>query len=213
MTVTADQTTHRSSPYQGTGGLWLKANPAEVADWIRAGVVPAVVTACPGWSVVCPSAEPETPAPYDDATLLMAARHVPARLGPAVGFFEIGRRAVITVQLPSRRRRVRWLVWERGRGLMPAPGLSQAPLPLLLRATGRGSRQELQEILDERDLAPHILLAAVAAVLELPRPRLLIDQPQLGSDSVTANPDPVEVDRFITTVADAARLHDERADV
>lgn len=191
--------------------LLLRASPPEVSAWVRKGVVPVTVAPLPDWTVVMPTGDPFVGAPYDDSLTMLACRHVPRRLGPALGFFAIGGRGVITVQGRSRRRRVRWVVWEPERGVVRPAGLDLAPPSMLIRAAGGGDRAELVEILAERHLAPHKLLAATTAVLGLPGGRLLIDPAGVDDleGAIDREPQEREVAYFEDAVRDSVQLRRE----
>lgn len=193
------------------GLLLLRGAPPEVSDWVRRGVVPVTVAPLPGWTAVLPNGPSRAEPPYDDALTLLAARHVPPKVAPAIGFFAIGGRAVITVQTRSVRRHVRWVVWDPARGVLRPPDLAVAPPQLLLRAAGGGDRRELVEILAERHLAPHKLLAAVTAVLGLPGGRLLIDRAEVEDIAGAIDREPLEreVGYFEDAVKDSVRLRRE----
>lgn len=193
------------------GLLLVRGAPPEVSAWARRGVVPVTVAPLPGWTAVLPNGPSLAGAPYDDALTVLAARHVSPKIGPALGFFAIGGRAVITVQTRSLRRRIRWVVWDPTRGIQRPPDLEVAPPSMLLRVAGGGSKRELVEILAERHLAPHKLLAAVTAVLELPGGRLLIDRGGVDdlAGAIDREPSGAEVAYFEDAVRDAVLLRRE----
>lgn len=196
---------------QQAGLLLLRGAPPEVSDWVRKGVVPVTVAPLAGWTAVLPNGHSRAEPPYDDALTMLAARHVPPRLGPAIGFFAIGGRGIITVQTRSLRRRIRWVVWDPVRGVVRPPDLALAPPPMLLRVAGGGDRRELIEILEERHLAPHKLLAAVTAVLELPGGRLLVDPTEVSDIEGAIDREPLdrEVAYFEDAVRDSVQLRRE----
>lgn len=193
-----------------TGLLLLRGPFSEVAPWVRRGVVPAVVVPLEGWTAVLPEAHSAVDPPYTDGALLAAGRHVPRKLGPALGFWLVDGRGVITVQTRGRRG-IRWVVWDPERGVVTPPGLPVAGPVTLQRLAGAGSRQELVEILHERYIQPDRLLAAVVSVLDLPGATLLIDANRVeelpGATSVL--PAPREVRYFNDAVRDAVTLRAE----
>lgn len=196
---------------QQAGLLLLRGAPPQVSDWARRGVVPVTVAPLEGWTAVLPNGASRAGAPYDDALTLLAARRVPAKLGPALGFFAIRGRGVITVQSGALRRGVRWVLWDPDRGVLRPPDLACAPPPMLLRVAGGGDRRELIEILGERHLAPHRLLAAVTAVLGLPGGRLLIDRAEVDRIDGAIDREPLdrEVGYFEDAVRDSVQLRSE----
>lgn len=193
-----------------TGLLLLRGPFSEVAPWVRRGVVPAVVVPMDRWTAVLPEAQSSADPPYKDGALLSAGRHVPRKLAPALGFWVVDGRAIITVQTRGRRG-IRWVVWEPERGVVTPPELPVAGPVTLQRLAGAGSRNELVEILHERFIQPDRLLAAVVAVLELPGAKLLIDPAGVndlpGATSVL--PAPREVQYFNDAVRDAVTLRQE----
>lgn len=192
-------------------GLLLMRGPLpDVATWLRRGVVPATVAPLEGWTAVFPEPRSFAEPPYADGTLLMANRRIPRNLGPAIGFWVVDGRAVITVQTRGRGG-VRWVVWEHERGLVEPPGLPVAGPVTLQRVAGGGSRAELVEILHELYVQPDRLLAAVVSVLELPGARLLVDSSGVAElpGAVSVLPAPREIDYFNDAVRDAVALRQE----
>lgn len=204
-------THHRPSAGEERSGLLLlRGGLAEVAAWVRRGVVPAVVVPMEDWTAVLPGERSFAQEPYTDGALLLAGRHIPRKLGPALGFWIVQDRAVITVQTRGRRG-IRWVVWEPERGIITPPDLPVAGPVTLQRVAGAGTRGELVEILHELYIRPDRLLAAVVAVLELPGARLLVDASGVadlpGATSVL--PAPREVGYFNDAVRDAVTLREE----
>lgn len=193
-----------------TGLLLLRGAVADVSAWVRRGVVPAAVVPMEGWTAVLPESRSYAEPPYTDGGLLFAGRHVPRKLGPALGFWIVEGRAVITVQTRGRRG-IRWVVWEPEHGIVTPPDLPVAGPVTLQRLAGAGRRAELVEILHELYVQPDRLLAAVVAVLELPGARLLVDASGVadlpGATSVL--PAPREVAYFNDAVRDAVTLRQE----
>lgn len=204
-----------TSPHPGVGddpaGLLLLRGPLpEVTTWVRKGVVPATVVPMDGWTAVLPESRSFAEPPYADGTVLLASRPVPRKLGPALGFWVVGARAMITVQTRGRGG-ARWVVWEPERGIVVPPGLPQAGPVTLQRVAGGGSRRELVEILHELYVQPDRLLAAVVAVLGLPGARLMVDASGAAAlpGAVSVLPAPREVGYFNDAVRDAVKLRQE----
>ncbi|CAN5470445.1 hypothetical protein BH23ACT6_BH23ACT6_24230 [soil metagenome] len=157
-------------------GLWLShGRLSDVNSWAAKTVVPVVVTRMGLHTVLVPRGRSAIGAPYDDAATLCAARPAPSRLAPAIGFWVIEERAVITVQLSGWRRQVRWVVWDPERGVLRPPGVESAGPAQVLRAAGGGARRDLVEMLAERHHPPARLLAAVVSLLGLPGAEVLLD--------------------------------------
>lgn len=192
------------------GLLLLRGSIPEVSAWLRKGVVATTVIPLEGWTAVLPESRAFADPPYVDGGVLLAGRRVPRRLGPALGFWVVDGRAVLTAQTRGRRG-IRWVVWEPEVGIVAPPGLLSAGPVTLQRLAGGGSRSELVEILHELYVQPDRLLAAVAAVLELPGARLLVD-PSSATElpgAVSVLPAPKEVGYFNDAVRDAVTLRRE----
>lgn len=189
----------------------IRGELAQVSAWARRGVVPVTVAPLDdGWVGVLPHGGSMVQAPYDDPLLLLAARRLPARLRPALGFFVVQDRAVITVHRPGLRR-VRWVVWEPERAVVRPPGLRPALPSHVISVARRADREDLISILQERHLPAARMLAAVVAVLELPGARLLVDQDevdQLGG-AVSRIPEAHHLEFFEDAVRDAVLLRRE----
>lgn len=194
----------------GAGLLLLRGPVSEVSAWLRKGVVPATIVPVDGWTAVLPEARAYTDPPYADGMLLLAGRRVPRNLGPALGFWVIDGRAVITAQTKGRRD-IRWVVWEPEVGIVSPPGLPSAGPITLQRLAGGGSRSELVEILRELYVQPDRLMAAVVSVLGLPGAKLLVDSGGAEGlpEAVSVLPAPKEIGYFNDAVHDAVRLRQE----
>lgn len=208
--------TPASTPRPGddpTGLLLLAGARKEVDAWVAKHVAPLAVAPLEGWTLVVAVGSSRVGAPYDDAATVLAARPVPARTGPALGFFEIDGRAVVTLHTTSRRRNPTWVVWEQDVGLLRPPGLDLAGPADLVRAAGRpgATRNELVDLLHETQARPVTMLQAVMATLELPGTRFL-GEPGLVADLPGAQvhqPDARQVGWFEDSVADSVRLRRE----
>lgn len=202
-------------PTAGTSsGLVLLAGPRGEADaWVKKGVVPAVVAHVPGWTLVVGAGESRIGPPYDDAALLLAARAVPEKLAPALGFFEIDGRAVVTAHAPGRSRGIGWVVWEPGLGLLRPPGLPLAGPAEIARVAGAPpeARDELVDLLHETRSQPRTMLQAVMATLHLPAARI-VAEPWSAihlPGAVHHDASVREVALFDDAVADSVRLRQE----
>lgn len=196
-----------------TGVLLLGGDRGEVDGWVAHHVAPLVVAPVERWTLVVAAGPSRVGAPYDDAATVLAARPVPAKAGPALGFFEIDGRAVVTVHAGGRRKAPSWVVWEPDLGLLRPPGLDLAGPAEVVRAAGRPSavRDELVDLLHETSARPVTMLQAVMATLELPGTRYLTD-PAPAAELPGARrhePDAREVGWFEDAVADSVRLRRE----
>ncbi|NLG20548.1 MAG: hypothetical protein GX555_03830 [Actinomycetales bacterium] len=193
-----------------TGLLLLRGPVPDVSAWLRRGVVPTTVVPLEGWTAVVPEGRSFAEPPYADGNVMLAGRPVPRKLGPALGFWVIDGRAIITVQTKGRGG-IRYVVWEPERGIVSPPGLTVAGPVTLQRVAGGGNRAELVEILRELYVQPDRLLAAVVSVLELPGAKMLIDPGRVPDlpDAVSVLPAPKEVGYFNDAVKDAVALRQE----
>lgn len=193
-------------------GLWLSnGRLSYVNTWAAKSVVPVLVTRMGLHTALVPRGRSAIGAPYDDAATLCAARSAPTRLAPAIGFWVIDERAVITVQLSGWRRQVRWVVWDPERGVLRPPGVEAATPTHVLSAARGGTRRNLVELLAERHHPPARLLAAVVGTLGLPGAEVLLDPEaaQRWSRAHVHDPAPREVGYFEDSVKHAVALRRE----
>ncbi len=150
--------------------------------WARRGLGPLVVGPLEGWTVVLPDGPPAARFPYDDAVRTLAGRPVGVRMRPALGFFQVGRQAVVTVHPEAWRAVERWAIWTPRDALVVAPGLPTArPSDLVLAAGLHGeaaARAEgnLRALLANGGLDAFEVLASVLVELGLPGRDLLTGQ-------------------------------------
>ncbi|MGC5586078.1 hypothetical protein [Ornithinimicrobium sp. W1665] len=208
-----DRTSASASATLPTALLLLGGPRERVADWVGRSVVPLVWAPAGRWSLVVAVGGTRTGPPYDDGALLLAGRPVPGRTGPALGFFEVGGRAVVTLHTAGRRRGPGWVVWEPEVGLVRPPGLDLAGPGEIVRAAGcpARSREELVDLLHETRPRPVTMLQAVMATLGLPGPRLLQDPARAEDLPGAARHEPSgrQVTWFEDAVADSVRLRRE----
>lgn len=200
------------------GVLLVRSDLAETHRWAARGVVPVTLVPTEGWVAVVPSGAPGTRAPYRDPALLLAARRVPARQVPALGFFVVEGRAVITVHARRLLGRTSWVVWDPSDGVVHPSGLSLAgPTQVAqVAAGGRPSQRivaDLRTCLAQRSRPADRVLAAAMAILDLPGIPWLADPASAvrATDAERVDPDPEHAARFDATVRDAVRLRDELA--
>lgn len=205
--------TTRPDPLPGdnqVGLLLVRAPAPEVTQWLRRGVVPATVAPLQGWTAVVPDGPSRAQPPYGDGVMLLASRRVPRKLGPALGFWVIDGRGVLTVQTRGGGK-PRWVVWQPEVGLVSAPGLPSVGPLTLMRLAGGGDRAELVELFGELYVQPDRLLAAVVASLDLPGARLVVDQESVADlpGAVPVEPAVRQVAWFDDAVKDAVALRKE----
>lgn len=160
--------------------MLVSGSTSTATDWVRRGVVPCHVATHPSWTVVSPAA-PRTavPEPYDDALTVLAARHVPTRLAPAIGLFAIGGAVVVTAQGPGWRAVKRWALRGRQREMVRGPDLPALRPEDLHRVLATASGQRLVHLSDvvalwgRSDLTDREWLVEATHVLGLPGGRVL----------------------------------------
>ncbi|MGB7449000.1 MAG: hypothetical protein WA892_07725 [Ornithinimicrobium sp.] len=193
-------------------GLWLcRGHTEEVNAWAAKSVVPLLVARRGPHTAVVPRGSSAVGAPYDDAATLCAARPAPKKVAPAIGFWVIDDRAVITVQAASLRRRIRWVIWDPERGVIRPPGVEVATPQQVLSAAGDGDREELVDMLSERAHPPSRLLSAVVTVLGLPGADALLDPAVADTwpSGTRHEPDLRQVEFFEDAVKHAVALRRE----
>ena len=193
---------------QGARGLLLvSGDPARVAGWVRRGLVACQVVPLGRWSALVP-AEPGSRAkpPYDDAVAVLAARPVPARLRPALGFYEVEDRAVVTVSPRGWRSGQRWLVWRPGTGVGRLQDLEPARIADLVGAAGRTARPaEVSRVLGDPAGTVAQVLDNLMTALDLPALDLwrgTVDHDRQGE---VVEPTDRAVQRFDARLAEEAR--------
>lgn len=95
-------------------------------SWARRGIAPLAVGVLEGWTIVAPAGPPRARPPYDDPVRTLAGRPVGLRMRPAIGFFHVGRQAVVTIHPPGWRSIQRWAVWTPRDGLVPVADFAPA---------------------------------------------------------------------------------------
>lgn len=192
--------------------MWLsRAVTSDVDHWAAKSVVPVLVHRLGLHTVLVPRGRSAVGAPYDDAAMMCAARPSPIKLAPAIGFWVIDDRAVITVQSKHWRRQIRWVIWDPQVGVLRPPGVDIASPQQVLAAARGGNRNELVEMLAERRHPPQRLLSAIMNVLGLPGADVVLDPSLVESwESAHAHePDDREVHFFEDAVKDAVALRRE----
>ncbi len=162
----------------GHGLLLVRRSPAPVGRWLRRGLVATTMAPLGGWTGVT-VAEPEarSAAPYDVGLEVLAARPAPRRGRPAIGFFDLHGRAVITLQSAGLRHAHQWVVWEPRTGVVETPSLPRLGVQGLVAAAGAGGRTRVEDVvgvLRGRDGSSLDVLVTVLEMLGLPGRDLLV---------------------------------------
>ena len=195
-----------SVPWQSTGGarglLLVGAEQGPVSSWVRRGQVACELVALLEWTALLP-AEPlsRAQAPYDDPVAMLAARPVPRRLRPGLGFFVVGERAVVTVQGRGWRPGQQWLAWEPRVGARRLDGLPPARPSDLVAAAGHGLAGSVLEVLRSTGGDADRTIADLMSVLRLPGSDLVLDTARPRGQVVA--PTAQAVSRF------DARMHEQ----
>ena len=194
------------------GLLLVRAKPGPVSGWVRRGLVACDVVPLGEWTALLPAERASrASAPYDDAIAVLAGRPLTLRLRPALGFFVVDHRAVISLQPRGLRPSHHWLVWEPGTGPVRTPGLSVVrPPELVAAARSRTSASAVHQVLkDDSGDAPG-LLRRVLEVLALPGTDLLT--PSDAPRGLVVAPTAQAVARFESRMAEQAQHRAELED-
>lgn len=151
-----------------------QCRPEVAVAWAKRGLGPALIGQMDGWTVVVPDGPPKARFPYDDAVRTLAGRPVGLRMRPALGFFQVGRQAVVTCHPAQWRAVERWAVWTPRDGFVSIPGLPTARPSDLVASAGldvvRAIRAELalHDIFGDGGSDAEAVLAATLLELGLP---------------------------------------------
>ncbi len=190
--------------------------------WSRRGLGSVTVAPWDGWTVVMPTGPARARYPYDDAVASLAGRPVGVWMRPALGFFQLGRQAVVTVHPAAWRAVPRWAIWTVRDGLVPPIGLPAArPADLIaaagladddaagsLDAPGQAALAErLRLTLRDGDGDAVGVLRAVLDTLSLPGIDLLTGDVEIGQlpGARVVDPAPRHARAFDRVVAEEAR--------
>lgn len=159
-----------STTVTGEGMVLTRARPDAVAWWARRGLGAVVVVPRGDWTLVSPAGRPKARYPYDDAVRTLAGRPVSGRMRPALGFFRVGKQAVVTLHPRRRFAATRWMIWTPRDGLVTPRGLPVARPSDVARAAGADElvATHLEEIVADVGATAQEVLAAVIGVLGLP---------------------------------------------
>ncbi len=162
------------------GVLLVRGRPDGVARWARRGLVAAhLAPLAGGWTGVSLAEDrARSAAPYDVGLEMLAARPVPGRGRPALGFFVMKGCAVLTAQPKGLRPTQRWLVWEPSRGIRRTPDLPLLGPELLISAAGARTRPgAIVSTVRNTSGRPIEMLVEVIRLLGLPGEDLLVAGP------------------------------------
>ncbi|MDO5628144.1 MAG: hypothetical protein Q4G43_07470 [Mobilicoccus sp.] len=155
----------------GEGIVLTSAGPDAATSWAKRGLGPLVVAPSGAWTLVSPAGRPKARYPYDDAVRTLAGRPTSHRLRPAIGFFRVGRQAVLTVHPKRRFAPVRWLIWTPRDGLVQPRGLPVATPEDVAAAAGQDAPEIaalVAEIVSDVGATAQEILSALFGVLHLP---------------------------------------------
>lgn len=166
-----------STTVTGEGIVLTRARPDAVVAWAKRGIGPLVVAPAGEWTLVGPGGRPRARYPYDDAVRTLAGRPVSRRMRPALGFFRVGRQAVVTWHPRRRLAQTRWLIWTPRDGVVAPRGLPAARPEDVAAAAGRPKACGLvEEILGDAGATAPEIIAALLGVLDLPGLEVLTGQ-------------------------------------
>jgi hypothetical protein len=197
----------------GHGLLLVRRPPAAIARWMRRGLVAVTVTPLGTWTgITLVHDQARSAAPYDVGLEVLAARPAPLRCRPALGFFDVHGRAVVTVQPRGIRARQQWLVWEPRTGTVATPDLSPLSVRGLLAAAGASGtvrEEQVAEVLRSGRGVPLDVVLAVLGLLGLPGRELLLERGAVSGQQV--EPSARGVLAFDRLVAEDAENRAERS--
>ncbi len=217
--VAASRAQHPSSTVTSRG-LLLSAGRLEWAvAWAKRGLAPLTVARLGGWTLVAPSGLPMARPPYDDPVRTLAGRPVGVGMRPAIGLYQVGRQAVVTVQAQGWRTVHRWAIWTRHDGLVTTPDLPAARTADMVAVGGRvggavlpGAEAALREIWYDGTVQPAEVLEATFRLLGLPGHDVLIGERDVADlpDARTIHPHPRHARAFDKLVEEQIREREEQ---
>ncbi|QQS00966.1 MAG: hypothetical protein IPK37_00135 [Austwickia sp.] len=163
-----------------------QCRPEVAIAWARRGLGSVLLAQLDGWTVVAPDGPPKARFPYDDAVRTLAGRPVGLRMRPALGFFQVGRQAVVTCHPPQWRAVERWAVWTPRDAFVSVPGLPTARPSDLTSAAGldvaRSIRAEsaLHDIFADGGSDAAAVLSATLLELGLPGRDLVVGETRVA---------------------------------
>lgn len=192
--------------------------PEAALAWARRGLGPATVASLDGWTLVTPAGQPAARPPYADAVRVLAGRPVGLRMRPALGFFQVGRQAVVTVHGRRWRAVTRWAMWTPGEALVTVSDLAPArPIDIIAAAATvppeevDDTERVLRAILRDGGRDAPGVLAALFAALGLPGIEVLagLTDPTELPGAQTVAPHPRHARAFDRVVVEENRYRAE----
>ncbi|WP_374929671.1 hypothetical protein [Kytococcus sedentarius] len=184
--------------------LWFSGGVDAVGEWLTDGVVAAEVAPGEGWTIVRPLAVPDGLGPYGDALGLTLSRPVPAELLPVIGFTE--REDLLVVAAATETDPLlHWIAVLPGVGPHPLADLPTCGPRFLAQAAGAPDRADEVTSLVSRgrgaNSGPREFGTRLALTLGLPGASLFRRPAELPGGEL-AEPDPREVQRFMSVLSD-----------
>lgn len=157
-------------------GIVLSAGRLEWAvAWAKRGLGPLIVAPLDGWTLIVAAGPPLARPPYDDPVRTLAGRPVGFGMRPAIGLFQVGRQAVVTVQAGRWRPVHRWAIWTRHDALVNTPDLPVAGTSDMIAVAGSvgvallpGAEPALRALWHDGSIQPAELLDGTFRLLGLP---------------------------------------------
>lgn len=160
----------RAPTVSGRGMVLSPGRPESALWWARRGLGPLLLAPLDGWTLVVPAGAVRARYPYDDAVRTLAGRPAGWRMRPAIGFFQVGRQAVITLHPKQRLATVRWLIWTPRDGSVPPKGLPAARIADVVEAAGAAPDAEaaMRDVLADGARTAEEVLRQALEILDLP---------------------------------------------
>ncbi len=200
-------------------GILLSAGRVDRAiSWAKRGLGPLTVAPLDGWTLSGPAGPPMARPPYDDPVRTLAGRPVGLGMRPAIGLFQVGRQAVVTVQAGRWRPVHRWAIWTRHDALVNTPDLPPARTTDMVAvaasvggALSAGAEATLRALWHDGSIQPGEVLAGTFRLLGLPGHDVLTGAREAVAltGARTVDPNPRHARAFDKLIEEQAR---ERAE-